>query len=42
MQLKEDTEIQTRYLTDVDLEKVKTGIEAIGNTELNSVLEDFE
>ena len=32
LQLKEDTEIQTRYLTDVDLEKVKTGIEAIGNT----------
>ena len=42
LQIKEDTEIQTRYLTDVDLEKVKTGIEAIGNTELNSVLEDFE
>lgn len=40
--LKNDTEIQTRYLTEVDLEKVRTGIEAIGNTELNSVLEDFE
>lgn len=40
--LKKDTEIQTKYLTEIDLEKVKSGIEAIGNMELNSVLEDFE
>ncbi len=40
--LKEDTEIQTMYLPEADLEKVKQGIEAVGNMELNSVLEDFE
>lgn len=40
--LKKDTEIQTMYLTEVDMEKVKQGIEAIGNMQLNSVLEDFE
>lgn len=40
--LKEDTEIQTMYLPDIDLEKAKQGIEAIGDAALNSVLEDFE
>ena len=40
--LKEDTEIQTMYLPEADLEKVKQGIEAVGNMELNSALEDFE
>ena len=40
--LKKDTEIQTKYLPETDLEKVKLGIEAVGNMELNSVLEDFE
>lgn len=40
--LKEDTEIQTMYLPEIDLEKVKQGIEAIGDAALNSVLEDFE
>lgn len=40
--LKEDTEIQTAYLTNEDLEKVKEGITAIGDMELNSILEDFE
>lgn len=40
--LKEDTQIQTMYLTKTDLEKVKQGIEAIGDMALNTVLEDFE
>lgn len=40
--LKEDTEIQTMYLPEVDLEKVKQGIEAIGDMALYTVLEDFE
>ena len=30
------------YLPEADLEKVKQGIEAVGNMELNSALEDFE
>ncbi len=42
LNLKEDTEIQTMYLPEADLEKVQQGIPAIGNMELNSVLEDFE
>lgn len=40
--LKEDTEIQTMYLPEIDLERVKKGIEAIGDMALNTVLEDFE
>lgn len=39
---KEDTDIQTMYLTPTDLEKVREGIKAIGDEQLNSVLEDFE
>lgn len=39
---KEDTEIETMYLTEEDLEKVKDGIVAIGDMELNTILEDFE
>ncbi len=39
---KEDTDIQTMYLTEADLTKVRNGIEAIGDIELHSVLEDFE
>lgn len=39
---KEDTEIQTQYLPEIDLEKVKNGISAVGQAQLNSVLEDFE
>ena len=39
---KEDTEIQTQYLPEIDLEKVKNGITAVGQAQLNSVLEDFE
>lgn len=30
------------YLPDEDLEKVREGIQAIGDEELHSVLEDFE
>ncbi len=40
--LKEDTEIQTKYLPEFDLQRVKQGIEAIGDMALNTVLEDFE
>lgn len=39
---KEDTDIQTMYLTPEDLERVTNGIEAVGNEELHSTLEDFE
>lgn len=39
---KEDTEIQTIYLPEEDLVKIRQGIEAIGDTELHSTLEDFE
>ena len=39
---KEDTEIQTKYLTAEDLEKVNEGIKAVGDAQLHSVLEDFE
>ncbi len=39
---KEDTDIQTMYLTEADLTEVRNGIEAIGDVELHSVLEDFE
>jgi hypothetical protein len=37
-----DTEVQVQYLPEVDLEKLEDGITAIGNAQLNSVLEDFE
>ena len=37
-----DTEIQTQYLPEIDILKLKEGIVAIGQAELNSVLEDFE
>lgn len=40
--LKEDTEIQTMYLPEIDLQRVKQGIEAVGDMALNTVLEDFE
>lgn len=37
-----DTEIQTQYLPQEDITKLKMGIEAIGEKELHSILEDFE
>lgn len=37
-----DTEIQTQYLPEIDILKFQEGIKAIGQAELNSVLEDFE
>ena len=40
--LKQNTDFQTMYLTEADLDKLKKGIEAIGEAELNSILEDFE
>lgn len=40
--LKEDTEIETQYLPEIDLQKVKEGIEAMGDEQLHSILEDFE
>ena len=40
--LKENTEIQTQYLTQIDLKRVKQGIEAVGDMELYTILEDFE
>lgn len=37
-----DTEIPTQYLPEIDILKLKEGITAVGQAELNSVLEDFE
>lgn len=39
---KENTQIQVQYLPEVDLLNLKKGIYAIGEQELNSILEDFE
>ena len=38
----EDTELQIQYLPEIDIIKLKEGITALGQAELNSVLEDFE
>mgnify|MGYP002748557565 FL=1 len=40
--LRENTQIQTKYLPEIDLIKLKSGIYAIGEEELNSILEGFE
>jgi len=40
--LKEETSISTKYLTEIDLLKLKDGIRVNGLEELNSRLEDFE
>ena len=40
--LRENTQIQTKYLPEIDLIKLKSGIYAIGKEELNLILEDFE
>ena len=40
--LRENTQIQTKYLPEIDLIKLKSGIYAIGEEEPNSILEDFE
>ena len=40
--LKQDTEIQTMYLPEEDLEKIRKGIEVIGDANLYSTLEDYE
>ena len=40
--LRENTQIQTKYLPEIDLIKLNSGIYAIGEEELNSILEDFE
>lgn len=39
---KEDTQIQTMYLPEEDLEKIRKGISIIGNTQLYSTIGDFE
>ena len=40
--LKQETEIQTMYLPEEDLKKLRQGIEVIGDTQLYSTIEDFE
>lgn len=40
--LKQDTEIQIMYLPEEDLEKIRRGIEVIGDSNLYSTLEDYE
>lgn len=37
-----ETGIQTKYLSEVDIENLKNGIKVCGNKELNQLLEDFE
>lgn len=37
-----ETGIQTRYLSETDIENLKDGIKICGNKELNQLLEDFE
>jgi len=36
------TGIQTKYLSEVDIDNLKQGIKVYGNKELNQLLEDFE
>jgi len=38
----DETEINTKYLSEEDQEKLKQGIEIIGEERLNSTLEDYE
>ncbi len=40
--LKNDTEIQTQYLPEIDIENLRKGIYLIGKEALNSALEDYE
>lgn len=40
--LKEDTEIQTQYLPEDDIENLRAGVEIIGYTKLVEFLEDYE
>lgn len=42
LQIKEMTDIATKYLGQADQEKLKEGISAIGQEQLNSILEDYE
>lgn len=37
-----ETGIQTKYLSEIDMENLKKGIKVYGNKQLNQVLEDFE
>lgn len=37
-----ETEIETKYLTELDVEHLKEGIKVYGNEELNKLLEDYE
>ncbi len=41
-ELQEDTEISTQYLPEADLENLKVGIEVVGKSNLNNLLEDYE
>lgn len=42
LELKQKTEISTKYLTEFDLINLQKGIEAIGKENLNKLLEDYE
>jgi len=37
-----ETEIETKYLPELDIENLKEGIKVYGNEELNKLLEDYE
>ena len=37
-----NTEIQTKYLTENDVENLRTGIKVYGKKELNKLLQDYE
>ncbi len=41
-ELVEKTKIQTKYLSELDIENLEKGIKVYGNKELNQLLEDFE
>lgn len=40
--IEKETGIQTRYLSEIDIENLKEGIKVYGKKNLNSIIEDFE
>ena len=41
-QLVDETEINTKYLSEEDQAKLKEGIQIVGEEKMNSILEDYE
>lgn len=42
LELLENTQIQTKYLPQIDIDKLKQGVTLVGKDKLNSYIEDFE